>query len=117
MKTKEIIEQLLVIYYRTYQDSEVNRKYGIQAKSLTDNAGVRFDNEEEALAAMEQMKDKGWIINLNDTPAQQIENWHKVQLTEEGLSYAEELSKPVFIRCPQATYAALRKGIAKGPEK
>ena len=44
MKTKEIIEQLLVIFYRTYQESEVNRKYGIHAESLTDNAGVRFDN-------------------------------------------------------------------------
>ena len=117
MESEKIIERLLVIFYRTYQDSKSNRKHGVYAKSLTDNAGVRFDNEEEALAAMEQMKDKGWIINLNDTPAQQIENWHKVQLTEEGLSYAEELSKPVFIRCLQATYAALRKGIAKGPEK
>ena len=62
------------------------------------------------------MKDKGWIKNLNDSQEQKIESWHKVQLTEKGLSYAKELSKPVFIRCLQATYDAIRKGIAKEPE-
>ena len=117
METEKTIKQLLVIFYRTYRDSKANRKHGMYARSLADNAGVRFDNEEDALAAIRQMKDKGWIINLNDSPEQQLESWHKVQLTEEGLSYAEELSRPVFIRCMQAISAAIRKVTAKESEK
>lgn len=113
MKAGEIIERLLIIFYRTYQDSGTNKKYGIYPKSLTDSSGIRFVDEGDALAAIGQMKERGWIRILNDSGAQQVESWHKVQLTEEGISYAEKLSKPAFINSLRGIYVATVEGIAR----
>jgi len=113
MKAGEIIEQLLIIFYRTYEGCGTVRQYGIYPHSLTDNSGIRFSDAGDALAAVRRMKDSGWVRILNDPRAKRLESWHKVQLTEEGISYAEELSKPAIFRYLRNICIATKEGITK----
>jgi hypothetical protein len=113
MKTEEIIKRLLIIFYRTYKISGTVRQYGICPHSLTDNSEILFSDAQDALAAVERMKDSGWIKILNEPSAEQLESWHMVQLTEEGISYAEELSKPAIFRYLRDIYNAINEGITK----
>jgi len=113
MKAEEIIERLLLIFYRTYKDSDTVRQYGICPHSLTDNSEIQFSNPEDALAAVGRMKNRGWLKILNDPNAEQLKSWHMVQLTEEGISYAEELSKPAIFRYLRDICIATKEGITK----
>ena len=113
IKAEEIIERLLMIFYRTYKDSGTVRQYGICPHSLTDNSEIRFSSAQDALAAVGRMKDRGWIKILNDPDAERLEDWHMIQLTEEGISYAEELSKSAIFRYLRNICIATKEGITK----
>ena len=117
MKAEEIIERLLIFFHRIYLDSETNRQYGIYPHSLTDNSGIRFNDAEDALAAVMRMKDRGWIRILNDSHANKIESRHRIQLTEEGIRYAEYLSKPFIFRLVRDIYVATAEGITRSFKK
>jgi hypothetical protein len=113
MKAEEIIEGLLIIFYRTYKSSETVREYGIQPHSLTDNSEIPFGDVKDALTAVGRMKDKGWIKILNDTGAEQIESRHMIQLTQEGIDYAAELSKLSVVRYLRDICSTIKEGIGK----
>jgi len=117
MKAGEIIKRLLIIFYRTYEESGTVRQYGIYPLSLTDNSGIQFSDAGDALAAVGRMKDRGWIRIFNDPRAKRLESWHKVQFTEEGISDAEKLSKPAFFRHLRGIYVATMEGITRRLKK
>ena len=117
MKTEGIVKRLIIILYRTYRDSETNRKYGIYPLSLTNNSGIRFGNAQDALAAIEKTRDKGWIKILNDPQAKQVETWHKIQLTEDGIIHADELLRPAMFKYLRRIYVATVGSITKGLKK
>ena len=109
MKAEEVIRRLLIIFYRAHKSNETVRNYGIHPHSLTDNSEIPFSDAQDALAAVGRMKDKGWIMILNDTGAEQVESWHMVQLTKEGIDYAAELSKLVIFRYLQGICKIFKK--------
>jgi len=113
MKAEEIIERLLIFFHRIYLDSETNRQYGIYQWILTDNSGIRFSDAGDALAAVTRMKDRGWIRILNDSHANKVESRHRIQLTAEGIRYAEYLLKPSVFRHLRGIYVATVEGITK----
>jgi hypothetical protein len=92
MKAEGVAEQLLLLYYRTYNSSPTVRQYGIYIRSLIDNSGIQFASRENALATIGQMKDKGWIEALADPSPEKLDDWNIIQLTKDGISHAELLS-------------------------
>jgi len=113
MKAEEVIRRLLIIFYRTHKNNETVRNYGIHPHSLTDNSEIPLGDAQDALAAIGRMKDRGWIIILNDTGAEQLESWHMIQLTQEGIAYAAELSRLAISRCLRNICIATKKGIGR----
>lgn len=91
MKVEGVVEQLLLVYYQTYNSSPTVRQYGIYTRSLIDNSGIQFNSRENGIDTIGQMKDKGWIKILNDPSVDKIDDWNIIQLTKDGISHAEGL--------------------------
>ncbi len=117
MKAGATIEKLLIVFYQIHQESGVVRQYGIYPWNLTGESGIRFSDGGDDLAAVTRMKKRSWIQILNDPRAKRVESWHKIQLTEEGISYAEKLLKPAPLRYLRDIYVATIEGIARAFKK
>lgn len=117
MKESRKIEQLLKHFYKTYIKKEVVREYGIHPWELTGSSDIQFGNGRDQLAAVDRMKERGWIKILNFPRAKRIESFHSIQLTEEGIRQAEDLLKPTFLRQLREVYVATIEGITRGFKK
>lgn len=117
MKESTKIEQLLKHFYKTHRKKEVVRQYGIYPWELTGSSGIQFGDGGDQLATVNRMKARGWIEILDFPRARQVESFHKIRLTEEGIRYAEELLKPICYRYIKDIYVATVEGITRGLNK
>ncbi|GAI33985.1 unnamed protein product, partial [marine sediment metagenome] len=96
---------------KIYLEDGTVRQYGLHPWELTDRSGVPFDDAGDALAAVERMKARGWIKSLSTS------RLGRVQLTEKGISYAEELEKPSWRKHFKDIYVWTIEGIIRGLKK
>ena len=109
MKPSKVLERLLKTFYREYCDNEVVRQYGWYAWELTDVSGIDFGDAGDAWAAVNRMRERGWIrIRARTT---------SIQLTEEGIRYAELLMRPWYHRHVRDGFVAFVEGVTRGLSK
>ena len=117
MKESEKIEHLLKVFYDRYQKEEIVRQYGLYPWDLTGNSGTDFGDAGAQLAAVDRMRARGWIRILNFPRAKRVLSGHRIQLTEEGISHAEELLKPAYQRHLRDFWVSTVEGITRGLKK
>jgi len=117
MKASETIEHLLKVFYDRYQKEEVIRQYGLYPWDLTDDSEIDLGDGGAQLATVDRMRAKGWIKILNFPRDKRVASYHKIQLTEEGISYAEELLKPAYQRHLRDFWVSTVEGITRGLKK
>ncbi len=91
MKPSEYPEYLLKIFYQEHQQNSVVKEYGLFANELINKSGIA---SEDALAAINRMREQGWIKVLSPRPARRVYHFDEIQLTEEGIHHAEWLLRP-----------------------
>ena len=114
MKASERIEQLLKVFYQIYQRDGTVRQYGLYPWNLTDKSGIRFTDAGDALATVNRMKAREW---LKTEYKGRVKSYHRIQLTEQGIQYAEELLKPTLVRHLRGAYVATIEGITRAFRK
>ena len=113
MKVRAELEHLLKVFYTIYAEDSVVRQYGIYPWNLTDRSGISFEDAGDALAAVNRMREQGWIRVLSARHAGPVGPSDRIQLTKEGIGYAEWLRRPWFLKHIRSIYAATVEGITR----
>ena len=114
MRASKELEGLLKVFYRKYQENGVVRQYGLDPWNLTDESGIHFEDAGDALAAVDRMKERGWIKILPIHRAGHVGPSDRIQLTEKGIRDAEWLLRPWCLRCLRDAYVVTVEGITRG---
>jgi len=114
MKVTEQLEHLLKMFYTIYCEDSVVRQYGIFPWELTDKSGIHFDDAGDALAAVDRMREQGWIKVLSAHGATGIVRpFDRIQLTKEGIRHMEQVERPWLLRHLRDIYVATIEGIIR----
>lgn len=110
MKPSEYPEYLLRVFLNEYEQNEVVRQYGLYPWELTDKSRLRFGDAGDALAAVEQMRKRGWIAPLHGQRVR-IQPSVRITMTPTGIDHARQLMRPRHARAFDATRGHLRSVI------
>ncbi|RLC72432.1 MAG: hypothetical protein DRI26_02975 [Chloroflexi bacterium] len=94
MEPTEYPEHLLKVFFNEYNRNSVVREYGLYPNELINKSRIRFPDYGDALAAVDRMRELGWIKVLSPRPARRVCSFDGVQLTEKGIHYAQWLLRP-----------------------
>lgn len=114
MKASKDLEHLLSVFYDKYRKESVVRQCGIFPWSLTESSGIQFGDAGDALAAVNRIRERGWIKMRFARRRHRIGPGDRIQLTEEGIRHAEELLRPWYRKSLREIYVATVEGITRG---
>lgn len=81
---------------------------------LTDHSRLPLGDAGDALAWVNMMWKKGWIRPLKKTVRGRIASSTNIQLTVDGIDYAEKLMQPKYGKHIKNVYMATIEGITRG---
>lgn len=113
MKPSKDLEHLLKVFYRMYCKNEVVRQYGLFPWELTGASGIHFGDAGDALAAVERMRERGWIKVPSTRHRGRVGPSDRIKLTEKGIGHAEWLLGPRYRRYLKDIYVATVEGITR----
>lgn len=117
MKVSAELEHLIRVFYGIYTRDSVVRQYGIYPWNLTERSGISFEDAGDALAAVNRLREQGWIKVLSPRHSGPVGPSDRIQLTKEGISYMEWLQRPWFLKHFRSIYVTTVEGVIRAITK